>query len=35
MLSETEYLRSPIILFQKGKIASQILYSNLAQIVQQ
>jgi two-component system, OmpR family, sensor histidine kinase VicK len=35
MLSETEYLRSPIILFEKGKIASQILYSNLAQIVQQ
>jgi two-component system, OmpR family, sensor histidine kinase VicK len=34
MLSETEYL-SPIILFEKGKIASQILYSNLAQIVQQ
>ena len=34
MLSETEYL-SPIILFEKGKVASQILYSNLAQIVQQ
>ena len=34
MLSETEYL-SPIILFEKGKIASQIVYSNLAQIVEQ
>ena len=34
MLSETEYL-SPIILFEKGKVASQILYSNLAQIVEQ
>jgi hypothetical protein len=30
----TEYL-SPIILFEKGKIASQIVYSNLAQIVEQ
>jgi two-component system, OmpR family, sensor histidine kinase VicK len=34
MLSETEYL-SPIILFEKGKVASQIVYSNLAQIVEQ
>jgi signal transduction histidine kinase len=34
MLSETEYL-SPIILFEKGKIASQAVYSNLAQIVEQ
>jgi two-component system sensor histidine kinase VicK len=33
-LSETEYL-SPIILFEKGKVASQIVYSNLAQIVEQ
>jgi signal transduction histidine kinase len=34
MLSETEYL-SPIILFEKGKIASQIVYSNLKEIVEQ
>jgi two-component system, OmpR family, sensor histidine kinase VicK len=34
MLSETEYL-SPIILFEKGKVAPQIVYSNLAQIVEQ
>ena len=34
MISETEYL-SPIILFEKGKVASQIVYSNLAQIVEQ
>jgi signal transduction histidine kinase len=34
MLSETEYV-SPIILFEKGKVASQIVYSNLAQIVEQ
>jgi signal transduction histidine kinase len=34
MLSETEYL-SPIILFEKGKVASQIVYSNLEQIVEQ
>jgi two-component system, OmpR family, sensor histidine kinase VicK len=34
MLSESEYL-SPIILFEKGKIASQIVYSNLVQIVEQ
>ena len=34
MLSETEYL-SPITLFEKGKVASQIVYSNLAQIVEQ
>jgi two-component system, OmpR family, sensor histidine kinase VicK len=31
MLSETEYL-SPIILFEKGKVASQIVYSNLVQL---
>jgi signal transduction histidine kinase len=34
MLSETEYL-SPIILFEKEKVAPQIVYSNLAQIVEQ
>ena len=34
MLSETEYL-SPIILFEKGKVASQIVYSNLKEIVEQ
>jgi histidine kinase/DNA gyrase B/HSP90-like ATPase len=34
MLSETEFL-SPIILFERGKVASQIVYSNLVQIVEQ
>ena len=34
MLSESEYL-APIILFEKGKIASQIIYSNLKEIVEQ
>ena len=34
MLSETEYL-APIILFEKGKIASQIIYSNQKEIVDQ
>src|ERR671932_2678041 len=34
MVSETEYL-SPIILFEKGKIASQIVYSNQKEIVDQ
>jgi len=34
MLSEKEYL-SPVILFEKGKVAPQIVYSNLAQIVEQ
>jgi signal transduction histidine kinase len=34
MLSEIEYL-SPIVLFEKGKVASQIVYSNLTQIVEQ
>jgi signal transduction histidine kinase len=32
MLSESEYL-SPVISFEKGKIASQIIYSNQKQIV--
>jgi two-component system, OmpR family, sensor histidine kinase VicK len=34
MLSEREYL-APIILFEKGKIASQIIYSNQKEIVDQ
>jgi two-component system, OmpR family, sensor histidine kinase VicK len=34
MLSESEYL-APIILFEKGKMASQIIYSNLIEIVEQ
>ncbi|MFL6409453.1 MAG: ATP-binding protein [Nitrososphaeraceae archaeon] len=34
MLSESEYL-APIILFEKGKIASQIIYSNQKEIVDQ
>jgi two-component system sensor histidine kinase VicK len=34
MLSETEYI-APIILFEKGKIASQIIYSNQKEIVDQ
>ena len=34
ILSESEYL-SPLILFEKGKIASQIIYSNQTQIVDQ
>jgi signal transduction histidine kinase len=34
MVSESEYL-APIILFEKGKIASQIIYSNQKEIVDQ
>jgi two-component system, OmpR family, sensor histidine kinase VicK len=34
MISELEYL-APIILFEKGKIASQIIYSNQKEIVEQ
>ncbi|MFL6405797.1 MAG: hypothetical protein ACJ71F_01835, partial [Nitrososphaeraceae archaeon] len=34
MLSDTEYL-SPVVLFEKGKVASQIVYSNLKEIVEQ
>jgi two-component system, OmpR family, sensor histidine kinase VicK len=34
MISESEYL-APIILFEKGKIASQIIYSNQKEIVDQ
>jgi len=34
MISETEYL-SPLILFEKGKIAPKIIYSNVRQIVEQ
>src|SRR5207245_8239453 len=34
MISETEYL-APIILFEKGKIASQIICSNVKEILDQ
>jgi len=34
MLSELEYL-APVILFEKGKIASQIIYSNIKELVEQ
>jgi signal transduction histidine kinase len=34
MISESEYL-APVILFEKGKIASQIIYSNQREIVDQ
>jgi two-component system, OmpR family, sensor histidine kinase VicK len=34
MISESEYL-APIILFEKGKIASQIIYSNQKELVDQ
>src|SRR4051794_19336562 len=34
MLSETEYL-APVILYEKGKIASQVIYSNAKEIVEQ
>jgi signal transduction histidine kinase len=34
MLSEIEYI-SPVVLFEKGKVASQIVYSNLKEIVEQ
>ena len=34
MVSETEY-RAPVILFEKGKIASQIICSNVKEIVDQ
>jgi hypothetical protein len=34
MLSESEYL-APVALFEKGKIASQIIYSNVKEIVDQ
>jgi signal transduction histidine kinase len=33
MLSETEYL-SPVVLFEKEKVASQIIYSNVKEIVE-
>ena len=33
MVSESEYL-APIVLFEKGKVASQIIYSNLKEIVE-
>ena len=34
MLSESEYL-APVALFEKGKIASQIIYSNVKEILDQ
>jgi len=34
MLSETEYL-APLILFEKEKVASQIIYSNVKEIIEQ
>src|SRR6476469_2673004 len=34
MISETEYL-SPVVLFEKEKVASQIIYSNLKETVEQ
>jgi two-component system sensor histidine kinase VicK len=34
MTSETEYL-APVILFQKGKVTSQIIYSNVKEVVEQ
>src|ERR1051325_11029575 len=34
MLSESEYL-SPVVLFEKGKVVSQIIHSNLKEIVEQ
>jgi len=34
MLSESEYL-SPVVFFEKEKVASQIIYSNLKEIVEQ
>src|ERR687890_2371907 len=34
MISEIEYL-APLILYEKGKIASQIIYSNVKELVEQ
>jgi hypothetical protein len=34
IISETEYL-APLILYEEGKIASQIIYSNVKEIVEQ
>jgi two-component system, OmpR family, sensor histidine kinase VicK len=34
MLSESEYL-APVVLFEKGKIAPQIIYSNIKELVEQ
>ena len=34
MISETEYL-APVILYEEGKIASQIIYSNVKEVVDQ
>jgi signal transduction histidine kinase len=34
MISETEYL-APLILYEKGKVASQVIYSNAEEIIEQ
>jgi len=34
MISQSEYL-APVILFEKGKIASEIIYSNVKELVEQ
>jgi two-component system sensor histidine kinase VicK len=34
MLSESEYV-APVILFEEGKIAPQIIYSNIKELVEQ
>jgi two-component system, OmpR family, sensor histidine kinase VicK len=34
MISESEYL-APVVLFEEGKVASQIIYSNVKEIVEQ
>ena len=34
MISETEYL-APVVLFEKGKVATRIIYSNLKQLVKE
>ena len=34
MISETEYL-APLVLYEKGKVASQVIYSNAEEIVEQ
>ena len=33
MISESEYL-APLILFRKGEVASQIVYSNIKEVVE-
>ena len=34
MISETEYL-APAVLFEKGKVAAQIIYSNVKELVEE